>query len=110
MAARVKIFLLEKDKNHFRNLLIYNLIIFLKNRSLTTITLTSCLIWVGTPLSSSNFMTFYDIFDDLFQILMTLGTAVTFKYFPKLFFVLEYFKHTQFNINKRWCPPKWVPF
>ena len=39
-------------------------------------------------LSSSNPMTFYDFFHDLFKFSMTLGLAVTFK---KLFVVFEYF-------------------
>ena len=42
---------------------------------------------VCTRLSSSNSMTFRDIFNDLFEVFMTLGLAVTFK----TFFFLEHF-------------------
>ena len=56
-------------------------------------------------LSSSNSMTFHD----LFKFSMKLGLVVTFKNFPSFPSLGVFFDLTQFNRHKLWCSPKCVP-
>ena len=55
---------------------------------------------VCTLLSSSNSMTFYDFFHDLFTFFKTLGLAVTFKNFKDFPCLRVFLGVTQFNRHK----------
>ena len=60
---------------------------------------------VCTRLSSSNSMTFRDIFNDLFEVFMTLGLAVTFKtffFFRALFNILNS-TETNISVHQNGC-------
>ena len=56
------------------------------------------------------FFKFHDFFDDLFQFSITCALAVFFEKFKTSLVLTYLFYLKQFNKNKLWYPPKWVPF
>ena len=55
-------------------------------------------------------MTFHNFYQDLFELSVTLGLAVTFGNFQNLPSFRVVFDLTQLKRNKLWCPTKCVKF